>query len=142
MRTSTNYIATTAGNYKCRVTKTASGCFKNSNIISVSVPCKEGEELINNNSISIFPNPNNGTFTINFSSKEGESTFDVASGSINIFNSLGQQIYSQQFDSPDGIAPEVIKLSNISPGIYIVRFFSLSLEDNGLNFYEQKLIIL
>jgi hypothetical protein len=140
--TSTNYIATTAGNYKCRVTKTASGCFKNSNIISVSVPCKEGEELINNNSISIFPNPNNGTFTINFSSKEGESTFDVASGSINIFNSLGQQIYSQQFDSPDGIAPEVIKLSNISPGIYIVRFFSLSLEDNGLNFYEQKLIIL
>ena len=71
--TSTNYIATTAGNYKCRVTKTASGCFKNSNIISVSVPCKEGEELINNNSISIFPNPNNGTFTINFSSKEGES---------------------------------------------------------------------
>jgi hypothetical protein len=40
--TSINYTATTTGNYKCRVTKTATGCFKNSNAISVSVTCKSG----------------------------------------------------------------------------------------------------
>ncbi|MBP8915223.1 MAG: FG-GAP repeat protein, partial [Chitinophagales bacterium] len=71
--TSTNYIATTAGNYKCRVTKTASGCFKNSNTIIVTVPCKEGEELIKeeNNNFTIFPNPNSGTFNLAFTSSTG-----------------------------------------------------------------------
>lgn len=53
----TAYVATTAGSYKCRVTKTATGCYKNSNIIDVTVPCKEGanSEL----GFNVFPNPAN-----------------------------------------------------------------------------------
>ncbi|MFI5171108.1 MAG: immunoglobulin domain-containing protein, partial [Chitinophagales bacterium] len=67
--TSTNYIATTAGNYKCRVTKTASGCFKNSNTITVTVPCREGlttDEQPINSGFEIYPNPNSGTFNFNY----------------------------------------------------------------------------
>jgi hypothetical protein len=47
--TATTYVATTTGNYKCRVTKTATGCYKISNPIAVLVTCKEGEELTSNN---------------------------------------------------------------------------------------------
>ena len=66
--TSINYTATTAGNYKCRVTKTATGCYKNSNIISVSVPCKESLETINPE-IHIYPNPASEKITINIDNK-------------------------------------------------------------------------
>ena len=52
--TSTTYTATVSGNYKCRVIKTATGCYKNSNTITVSVPCKEGEVI---KDINIYPNP-------------------------------------------------------------------------------------
>ncbi|MFI5172971.1 MAG: MopE-related protein, partial [Chitinophagales bacterium] len=72
--TSINYTATTTGNYKCRVTKTATGCFKNSNSILVTVPCKEGSTadeqpipIAIGSRFEIYPNPNNGTFTINSS---------------------------------------------------------------------------
>ncbi|MFI5172786.1 MAG: hypothetical protein ACHQFW_10370, partial [Chitinophagales bacterium] len=54
--TSTTYVATTAGSYKCLVTKTVSGCSKQSNSIVVSVPCKEGDPKELNNPLSIYPN--------------------------------------------------------------------------------------
>ena len=139
--TSTNYIATTAGNYKCRVTKIASGCFKNSNAISVTVPCKEGEELINeeNNNFTIYPNPNTGTFNLIFTSSTG-GTSPLKGGprgvtTLEIFNSLGQQIHSQQINSPDGNINETISVNNLSSGIYFVRL------GNGTIYSQQKLII-
>ncbi|MFI5173127.1 MAG: hypothetical protein ACHQFW_12100, partial [Chitinophagales bacterium] len=115
--TSTNYIATTAGNYKCRVTKTASGCFKNSNTITVTVPCREGEDLVNENdpqdaaqnSFSIYPNPNNGTFTINAlwplcALCETNNTL------MEVYNPLGQLIYSQNLNSSTGNINETISI--------------------------------
>ena len=138
--TSTNYIATTAGNYKCRVTKTASGCFKNSNTIVVTVPCKEGEELLaENNNFTIFPNPNNGTFNLVFNSQFGGAS-PLEGGprgvtTLEIFNSLGQLIYSKQIHSADGNINETITIDNLSSGIYFVRL------SNGNNYSEQKLII-
>ncbi|MBK8344345.1 MAG: T9SS type A sorting domain-containing protein [Bacteroidetes bacterium] len=63
--TSINYVATLAGNYKCRVTKMVTGCFKNSNVINISIPCKEGE-LTSDNKMHIFPNPSNQKITISF----------------------------------------------------------------------------
>ena len=54
--TALTYTATTSGNYKCRVTKAATGCYKNSNAIAVSVPCRE-EDPTNNSIINVYPNP-------------------------------------------------------------------------------------
>lgn len=83
--TSTTYVATTTGNYKCRVTKTATGCYKNSNAIAVSVPCREGELLdADNVQINVYPNPARSTITI-------QSSIDIPS-TIQIRDMVGQLI--------------------------------------------------
>jgi len=134
--TTTSYVATTAGNYKCRVTKTASGCFKNSNVITVTVPCRENESITNNsitdNSLTIYPNPNNGTFSIT----ENGSPLERGGGvSVEIYNAVGQLIYSKELNSTNGIINETVELKNIPGGIYLVRLSG----DAGA--IEQKLII-
>ena len=54
---------------------------------------------------------------------------------LEIFNSLNQQIYSQQIHSPDGNINETISIDNLSSGIYFVRI------GNGNVYSQQKLII-
>ncbi len=93
--TSINYTATLAGNYKCQVTKTATGCYKNSNVIAVTVPCKEEEKRIQNADLIIYPNPNTGTFSI---SVQAELLFSLDENSttlLELCNAHGQIIYSQ-----------------------------------------------
>ncbi|HRF76794.1 MAG TPA: T9SS type A sorting domain-containing protein, partial [Chitinophagales bacterium] len=138
--TSLTYTATTSGNYKCRVTKTATGCFKNSNAIAVSVPCKEGlpageeglpdseaGEMSNGeDAFSIFPNPNHGSFNISGSiSSETQ---------IEIFNSLGQLIYTKKVNSLNHFQA-AISINNFVTGIYYVRL------TNEFTITEQKMII-
>ncbi len=60
--TSNIYTATTNGNFKCRVTKNATGCFKNSNVINVSVTCRE--EKSEKNAVTLYPNPADDFITI------------------------------------------------------------------------------
>ncbi|MBK7569132.1 MAG: FG-GAP repeat protein [Chitinophagales bacterium] len=120
--TSINYTATLAGNYKCRVTKTATGCFKNSNVIIVSVPCKEGELVNDENAFTIFPNPNDGTFTIEANVKTQD--FASSESTIEIYNNLGQLIYSKEINSNDGLINENIEIKNIIPGIYLVKLWN------------------
>ncbi|MBK7442831.1 MAG: FG-GAP repeat protein [Bacteroidetes bacterium] len=131
--TSLTYTATTSGNYKCRVTKAATGCFKNSNAIAVSVPCREGEMINDEKAFSIYPNPNKGAFTIeaivttqNFASLES---------TIEIYNNLGQLIFSKKIICNDGIINEAIELKNITPGIYLVKLWNN-------NIYNVKNIII
>ena len=126
--TSTSYTATLAGNYKCRVTKTATGCFKNSNTIVVSVPCKEGEDALLNTTLNIQPNPNNGTFTIS-----AHSLSSLETTKLIIYNTTGQQIFTRELDPQQDIFE--INMPEIPTGMYIVKLIS------GTNIYEQKLII-
>ena len=65
--TSINYTATLAGNYKCKVTKTATSCFKHSNVMTVAVACKDGELI---NGVIFYPNPASHIITINLSQIE------------------------------------------------------------------------
>lgn len=123
--TALTYTATTAGNYKCRVTKTASGCYKNSNTIAVSVPCKEGEEVTVENELIIYPNPNNGTFNVTSTTTQNNSNILV------IYNALGQQIYDLQIFTESGRINENIVLNNLAVGVYFIH----------LNGKVQKLII-
>ena len=120
--TSINYTATIAGNYKCRVTKTATGCFKNSNVINVSVPCKEGEIYNEEDAFSIYPNPNDGTFTIEANVKTQDFVSQVST--IEIFNNLGQLIFFKDVISNNGIINETIELDKIIPGMYLVKLNS------------------
>lgn len=127
---SINYTATTAGNYKCRVTKAATGCFKNSNVISVSVPCREGEELMNLNLFSIYPNPATKTFTIS-----AKLNSEIHYSTIEIYNNIGQLVYSKQISSSYGDINEVIKINNLTTGIYLVKLINNDIE------FEENLLI-
>src|SRR6185295_15683828 len=64
--TSINYTATTAGVYKVKVTN-SNGCTKISAGVTVTVPCREDENVKtkggeNEFAVNVFPNPSSGDF--------------------------------------------------------------------------------
>lgn len=63
----------------------------------------------------IFPNPNNGNFTINLNTEIGESFI------IEIYNSIGQKIYSYTNIAQSTKYSKEISLDNFNDGIYFVR---------------------
>ncbi len=83
--TSVNFTASAAGNYKCSVTKNSTGCSKNSNVITVSVPCKAGDK-ITDAALLVFPNPASDFITIDLSELEGEKA------TLLIYDASGQLI--------------------------------------------------
>ncbi len=83
------------------------GSVRYSKIISVS-----SDEI---NELQIFPNPNNGSFTVAFS---GINETDVK---INLVNNLGQLIYSGFISSK---SPRPIDLHQVSNGIYYLQVYT------------------
>lgn len=67
---------------------------------------KSNVEELNNYNISIYPNPNNGSFTIN-GVKNGDG--------LSIYNAIGEQITSKTITSNQ------IKVNNLSNGIYFIK---------------------
>ncbi|MGV3698204.1 RCC1 domain-containing protein [Flavobacterium sp.] len=68
------------------------------------------DQINENNTLLIYPNPNNGNFTIDFDSLLGEKK-------IEIYNILGQIIYNSKVDNEHA----VINLSGKPKGIFICR---------------------
>ncbi|MBO3115295.1 T9SS type A sorting domain-containing protein [Winogradskyella sp. DF17] len=75
-------------------------------------PLSTSEFEINN--LSIFPNPNNGEFSIGFDSNSGE---DI---SVEIFDIRGRVIYSQRYNSVSRFE-EVINLNKAQSGVYLLN---------------------
>ena len=120
--TGLNYVATTSGNFKCRVTKAATGCVKMSTPIPVSVTCKEGEFVENN--MQVYPNPASTVITI--------STQNNNEKTIHLIDALGSVIATQ-------ITTENVLKMNIEQlpaGVYFVQIV-----ENGIitsnNFIKQ-----
>ena len=74
------------------------------------------------NAFTIFPNPNDGTFTIEANVKTQD--FASSESTIEIYNNLGQLIYSKEINSNDGLINENIEIKNIIPGIYLVKLLN------------------
>lgn len=105
---STTYVATTSGNYKCRVNKTATGCNKFSSPITVSVVCKEEDNLSDKTNITIYPNPTSDVIQI--------LATDVEKADIQIINSSGglvKEIKDWQNES--------INVSSLPSGVYAIH---------------------
>ena len=120
--TGLNYVATTSGNFKCRVTKAATGCVKMSTPIPVNVTCKEGEFVENN--MQVYPNPASTVITI--------STQNNNEKTIHLIDALGSVIATQ-------ITTENVLQMNIEQlpaGVYFVQIV-----ENGIitsnNFIKQ-----
>jgi len=84
--------------------------------VSGFVPCTNSVGLVelSDNYIDIYPNPANDKLTVAFSKQEMQR--------LEIFNSIGVLVFS---DNIDGLETE-IDISNLSRGIYFVRFNSVT----------------
>ena len=105
----------TKGTYCCDV-RDANGC---KDTICVTIKTTAGIDGINDNSaqIVVYPNPNNGQFTI-------ESSVGGAS-SVEIYNILGEKVYTRNLSTTKGT--NTINVGNQPNGVYLYRIIS----DNG-----------
>lgn len=67
-----------------------------------------------NGAVSLFPNPNNGTFTVNVNGYEG-NTFN-----LNVYSATGQLVYSKSIDVNAASYSELISIDNAAAGMYQV----------------------
>ncbi|MBK7853094.1 MAG: T9SS type A sorting domain-containing protein [Bacteroidetes bacterium] len=66
------------------------------------------------NSINLYPNPTNGKFIV-------ELLNEVKSGTIIVYNSLGEEIYAEEISEETGVKAKEINL-NARPGVYFAVF--------------------
>ena len=74
-----------------------------------------GEDVAFKNSISLFPNPNNGQFEVNFNTRKDS---DVT---IDIIDIVGKTIQSQSLKNLNGFVKKAIDIKNFSKGIYLMN---------------------
>ena len=75
----------------------------------------ENTFLEKNAEVNVFPNPTGGTFTV--SSSVADNSSIGQHGSIDIYNTMGEKIYSAQLNS----TKTEIDLTNEPNGIYLIR---------------------
>jgi len=123
--TNSTYIFTSNGNYTVEITDGVS-CSSTSAITTVT---NTGIGEIESEFISVFPNPNNGNFTVTINTLFGADC-DVA-----IHNGVGQIIYSRPVTFNANTRSFELNLNGIAKGVY-----SLTVVD-GNKRYNQKLVI-
>jgi hypothetical protein len=74
-----------------------------------------GEDVAFKNSISLFPNPNNGQFEVNFNTRKD------ADVTIDIIDIVGKTIQSQSLKNLNGFVKKAIDIKNFSKGIYLMN---------------------
>ncbi|MFI5172070.1 MAG: MopE-related protein [Chitinophagales bacterium] len=118
------YYATTPGNYKVQVTALATGCSKLSASYPIAKSCRESESNFDGSSFVIYPNPASNQFMI-----ELNSGSTATSANIQLFNIVGEEIYSTTVSANAGVIDENISLNNQIPaGLYIVKIIIGDLE--------------
>lgn len=75
------------------------------------------EETLNLTKFNIFPNPNNGRFTLSLKTESSENL------RLNIQNLLGQVVYAEQLSNVTNLNKE-INLSKLEKGLYLVNILS------------------
>lgn len=112
-----NYSAKTAGTYTVSVTN-ANGCVKVSSGKTVTVNCREGEIAAISGSVNVYPNPNRGTFTLNFSQQENTD----ANANLEIIDITGRVVYTESLELVEGKLNKEFNLEGqFSSGLYFVR---------------------
>jgi hypothetical protein len=97
-----------------------------SNEIFMNVTSVEESALLNN--VRVFPNPNEGTFTINFISEPSENF------SVEVVNGIGQVVYNEKVANFNGRYNQQLDLSSNADGVYIVNIYT----DKGV--FQQQLV--
>ncbi len=122
--TKTSYTAKTAGSYRVVITKTTTGCSKNSPITKVVVSsCLISSN--NNNTIKVFPNPSSRDFHISMPSYKNNNQY-----SLSVFDGSGNLIGNKKIASNNFSFG-----SELKPGIYLIR-----LKNGNAVIFEEKII--
>jgi Zn-dependent metalloprotease/PKD repeat protein len=108
------YYATIQGNYKVKVTA-ATGCNKTSTSYSIIKTCKEEGEIESITQLTVFPNPNDGKYTLVFNSECNSEL------SVTIFDAVGRLILEDKGKIEDNIFSENYDLSGYAKGSYLVK---------------------
>ena len=86
-------------------------------------------EKSKNVAVSVYPNPSNGSFTLEM------NTGSTIVADLNITNSLGMNVYSEKDVTVSGKTLKSLNLSNLSSGIYMLNL------QNGDMKVSQKILI-
>jgi hypothetical protein len=100
-----------AGSYTCLVTD-ANGC---TTTIPVSVGVADAIGELALKSLKVYPNPNNGVFTIQFETTE---SLDFE---IKLLNTIGKEVYVQTYSNVNGIFTEQFAFNQLASGIYFLE---------------------
>ncbi|SFU60131.1 Por secretion system C-terminal sorting domain-containing protein [Pustulibacterium marinum] len=79
-------------------------------------------------SFNIYPNPNNGNFTLSMASNSGENI------GVSIFDIRGRSVFAQEF-SNSGSLTKNLNLTNVSSGVYLVKV------SDGISTETKKIVI-
>jgi subtilisin-like proprotein convertase family protein len=118
------------GNWTIRVADDADqdgGIISN---LSITI-CAQGTFSVSENQFNefaIFPNPNNGEFTVKLNSDSGEAI------NVAVFDMRGRSIFQKKYN-PTNTFEQVIQLDNVESGIYLVNV------SDGINQTTKKIII-
>lgn len=123
--TSATYTAKTAGNFRAGV-YSQFGCLKESSILTVSIPCREGvsPDMNEEFSISLYPNPTSGACTLSFN---GTTAYNYAE--IIITDVTGRIIDAEITSVQDGY-----QITVPEPGVFLITVM------NGEQWTTKRLI--
>jgi hypothetical protein len=111
--TSIDFTASALGDYACQIS--IGSCVQISECISVtSLDSSTSIGQYTKSDIKVYPNPNNGQFTLELSEKPQDKLH------LSISNTLGQLIYSKELNSSNN----AISLDGVDKGIYIMSLTS------------------
>jgi hypothetical protein len=79
--------------------------------------------------LSLFPNPNAGSFVIQFVEKTSKKA------NLSIINTLGQRVFEKEIKSSTGLYEEKIEVEALSEGTYIL------LISTGTNTYQKRFVV-
>lgn len=88
-----------------------------------------GDLFLQQESVSIFPNPTNGQLSVQL------NTISQKSIQISVIDLLGKTIFDNSYTFEQGLAKETINLNHLNDGLYLIR-----LQSEG-KLYTEKLII-
>jgi uncharacterized repeat protein (TIGR03803 family) len=98
---------------------------------STNISTSVSQSSVVSNQLSVFPNPNNGEFSVICHSEQSEESQPI----IKIYNVLGENVLTETLHSAQG--DNLIELGNEPEGVYLYRVIS----ENGELIGEGKLII-
>lgn len=115
--TAQTYTATTSGAYTVRTTDSLTGCVSKRSS-SVGMILLGLDESFGANEFKVYPNPNDGKFTLKF------NLVQRANVKIRVSNMLGQVVYENMLYNFEGIYSEELDLSSQSKGQYVINVYS------------------